>query len=285
MRASRLVGLICPLLVAGCVLATSLSETELVMLPASDSVSVSRAMAEINAGSPASLFVPGTYRSGGRMLPYRLLSPADSDAKATYPLVLVLHGSGALGTDNTSQLGAFARAWALPEMRAAYPAYVVVPQFDDRSSTYITDERDSLPASEGTDRLRLAAALVDQLIATRRVDRNRVYAVGFSIGGSAAWDLAAERPGFFAAIVPFAGVPPRRSLAPTISRTPTYIVHGTADTENPITADRAMFAKLSVASSSNVHFRQYVGLGHLVPPEFMTDTAWRSWMFAQHRGR
>src|SRR5262245_48666976 len=40
----------------------------------------------------------------GKVLPYRLLKPADYDAKQKYPLVLFLHGAGERGDDNEKQL-------------------------------------------------------------------------------------------------------------------------------------------------------------------------------------
>jgi fermentation-respiration switch protein FrsA (DUF1100 family) len=40
----------------------------------------------------------------GQSLPYRLLTPKNYDPAQTYPLVLLLHGAGERGTDNSAQL-------------------------------------------------------------------------------------------------------------------------------------------------------------------------------------
>ena len=52
------------------------------------------------------------------------------------PLIVVLHGSGAIGDDNRRQLGKLALSWAAPAIRAKFPAYILVPQFPERSANY-----------------------------------------------------------------------------------------------------------------------------------------------------
>jgi predicted peptidase len=56
-----------------------------------------------------------------------------------YPLVVVYHGSGAIGTDNNVQLGLLHKLFASPEIQSKYPAFVLAPQFPTRSSDYKTD--------------------------------------------------------------------------------------------------------------------------------------------------
>src|SRR6476661_8401423 len=64
-------------------------------------------------------------------MPYRLFRP---NAAGKLPLVMYLHGSGGLGTDNEQQLGLGnifgTRVWALPEHQKRFPCYVVAPQTD-----------------------------------------------------------------------------------------------------------------------------------------------------------
>jgi predicted peptidase len=88
-----------------------------------------RAVAALDAG----VFSAHHARSG---LPYRLLAPSSPAPAGGYPLVLVLHGSGAIGTDNGAQIGAFVKSWALPQAMADFPAYVVAPQFPARTADY-----------------------------------------------------------------------------------------------------------------------------------------------------
>ena len=72
---------------------------------------------------PASLadrFEAKTFTApDGVTLPYRLLPPPTPPPPGTrVPLVLVLHGSGEIGTDNRAQLTPLALAWARDEARA-----------------------------------------------------------------------------------------------------------------------------------------------------------------------
>ena len=197
---------------------------------------------------PVEPFTAGAFSgSNGTRLVYRLLAPEWPRAGRRYPLVLVLHGSGAIGTDNLAQLGPFARSWTSPGLRRRFPAYVLVPQFPARSAVYKTSGVDALPISRPQPSLETALELVDKLLDGYPIDRGRVYAIGFWMGGSAVWDALALRPELFAAAVPIAGVPPPRDEAPRIAKIPILIVHGTRDTENPIDPDRAMYTALRSA--------------------------------------
>src|ERR1700754_4600631 len=96
-------------------------------------------------------FEPFTFTgSNHTIIPYRLLRPLTThkDKTTKYPLVLILHSSGAIGTDNTSQLGILAKLWAQPAIRNKYPAYVVAPQFSRRSSNYQMDKSRNVLTSE-----------------------------------------------------------------------------------------------------------------------------------------
>lgn len=246
------------------------------------------APAATDAPPGADAFDPAAFASGefrapsGIVLPYRLLAPAHVAPGARYPLVLVLHGSGGIGNDNRGQLGAFSLAWALPAMRARYPAYVLVPQFPARSAAY-GPAAGGGQASRGTPALAAALALVDAIAARRPVDRTRIYATGFSMGGSAAWNAVLERPDLFAAAMPVAAVAPEPGLAPRLLGVPLYVLHGDADGENPIDADRTMVAAIGRLGGERVRLREYAGLGHRIPGDVFLGTWWRDWLFAQHR--
>ncbi len=210
-------------------------------------------------------------------LPYRLLTPP---GPGRHPLVVVLHGSGAIGTDNVSQLGAFARAWAEPAL-ADLDAYVVVPQAPTRSADYQPGD-DGLMASRPGLSLPTILALVENLATRLPVDRGRIYVVGFSMGGSAALQALLMKPELFAAAVAFAPVPPPRDQAAKLAGVPMMLVHGTADTENPYASDKAWAEALAKAGG---HSRMivYDAMDHRVPPDMIAARDWRDWLFAQRR--
>ena len=228
-------------------------------------------------------FAAGTFTArDGTTLPYRLLSPTQIEPGRRYPLVVQFHGSGAIGTDNRAQIERdfAARAWAIPAIRARHPAFVLVPQVPVRSANY---DPATPRIAIATPALSAALELVDAVIEQQPVDRTRIYASGFSMGGSATWLSLLARPNLFAAAVPISGIAPDRARAGELKHMPMLVLHGDADTENPIDSDREMVAAIRAAGGRRVRLRSYVGLQHLPPGDLVPGDWWRDWLFAQHR--
>ena len=239
-----------------------------------------------NARTPAfeaaadALFEPRTFLSrDGAELPYRLMAPSPSSLARSYPLVVFLHGSGAMGSDNAKQIGPVARAWAEPALRERFAAYVLVPQVAVRSADYHAGS-DGLPASVPGASLDAVLALIDEVAADPAIDPRRIYLVGFSMGASAALDALVERPRRFAAVVAFAPVPPERGLAADIADVPMWLVHGSADEENPYAADRA-WVRAVARSGGRPVFVTIDGMAHEFPQQMLLRSDWREWLFAQ----
>ena len=252
------------------------------MLPPADSAEAAATIAEVEA-LPADLFEAATFTgSDGTALPYRLLSPPAVASGERIPLVVVFHGAGEIGTDNLRQMDRFPKTWARPEIRERFPAFVVAPQMPERSALYSgpaeTPGRFSRPGPP----LATALELLDHLIARLPVDTTRVYAVGFSMGSSTTWNALALRPDLFAAAVPIAGVP-NPAQADVVAQTPVWVVHGTADTANPIGPDRTMVGLLRRRPEAEVRFWPVDGLWHAVPPRLLAGTELMEWLFAHRR--
>ncbi|MBR7800793.1 dienelactone hydrolase family protein [Undibacterium fentianense] len=234
------------------------------------------------ANISADQFESGLFTSSrGTQLAYRVLCPSKPIAGQQYPLVVQLHGSGEIGTNNLAQLDRLAKSWAMPDIRARYPAYVLIPQFPIRSANYG-------PASP-TQHAVASAALEDarELIADFRskhaVDASRIYATGFSMGGSATWLLPKLSPNTFAAIVPIAGIAPPDSDATSYFDLPILAMHGNADNENPITADKRFITTITQLGGQKATLREYQGLIHLPPADVYPGYWWRDWLFKQRR--
>lgn len=215
-------------------------------------------------------------------LRYRLLTPASSSSPARYPLVVMLHGSGAIGKDNEKQLSWLARSWAHPVIRSQFPAYVLVPQAPARSADYDKSAIDNELYSKPGMPLNAMLELIEQTIKRYPVDTRRVYVIGFSMGGSATWNALIIRPSLFAAAIPIAGIAPERYHAKQIASIPIMIVHGNADIENPIASDRAMFMALKTQPANKTRFIEYEKLDHRIPPEMIFSIGWREWLFTQN---
>ena len=249
-------------------------------------VEIVRGMAPLEraavAGTSVDDFVAASFTAtDGTVLRYRLLAPATPEPGRRYPLVVQFHGSGGIGTDNLAQLENAARAWALPAIRARYPAFVLVPQFPVRSADY--DDPASPRVAHAAPQLRAALELVDAVAARQPVDRDRIYATGFSMGGSTTWLALLERPGLFAAAMPVSAIAPDRGRAAGLAGVPLLVLHGDADGENPIDSDREMVAAIRAAGGRRVRMREYAGLAHRPPAELVPGEWWRDWLFARHR--
>jgi predicted peptidase len=218
-----------------------------------------------------SRFEARSFRSqSGIILPYRIATPSPSSPR---PLVLVLHGSGAIGSDNRRQLGPFAAAWVQLQDDPRSAPIILVPQVSERSAEYMLC--DGLPCASRPGRsLEALLQLMDSFATSDAVDRRRIYVVGFSMGGSAALQLALARPQLIAGMVVFAPVPPPKDRASELARLPLLVVHGSSDTENPFNAMRDWMDHLK-ASGGTAKFSVRKGMQHQVPDDMLVSKAWR----------
>lgn len=162
---------------------------------------------------------------------YRVVLPKEWDGKSPRPLLLYLHGYGQSSGDITGDAG-------LVEAVTELGAILVVPDGLNHAWSHV-----GAPRHERDD-LAFLHAVVDDAKRRWAVDTAKVYAAGFSIGGSMVWDLACHRPQGFAAFLPVSGafwLPyPDRCEGPVTLRH----VHGITDTTVPM-AGRTLFGKFT----------------------------------------
>ncbi|MES2177941.1 MAG: dienelactone hydrolase family protein [Gemmatimonadota bacterium] len=219
------------------------------------------------------------------VMPYRLFRPK---ASGRLPLVMFLHGSGGQGTDNVKQMGLGnifgTRLWALPELQASFPCYVVVPQTDRGWVRYGPpapgDSIARVVPGLG-DGARVALDIVDQLIKEFPVDNRRIYLTGQSMGGAGVWNMTAHRPGFFAAAVACCGSASLDDAAASLA-TPLWNFHGEADQTVPVSVSRTRLAALRKAGGHPLS-TEYAGVGHNAWEWAYTEPALARWVFSQHR--
>ena len=222
---------------------------------------------------------------GDWTMPYRLFRPS---ATGRLPLVLFLHGSGGLGTDNQKQLGLGnifgTRLWALPENQKTFPCYVVAPQTDRGWMHY----GDPAPGDSVArvipglgDGARLALQIVDALRKEFPIDDRRIYVTGQSMGGGGAWHLTAQRPNFFAAAVTCCGSASQDAPRASAS-TPVWNFHGDADATVPISVSRNRIAALRQAGAHAIA-TEYAGVGHNSWEWAYTEPELVKWLFSKRR--
>lgn len=107
---------------------------------------------------------------------------------ARYPLLIFLHGKGEYGDGNKLNLYKNGIIPQLIHEGMDLPFVVVSPQIDSgRWDTDFVDE------------------FIDHIIKSYRIDENRIYMTGNSLGGVGTWEYAGDFPKRLAAIVPISG--------------------------------------------------------------------------------
>ncbi|MDP2335580.1 MAG: prolyl oligopeptidase family serine peptidase [Bacteroidota bacterium] len=109
----------------------------------------------------------------------------------------------------------------------------------------------------------------DEVSAKLRVDGNRIYLIGMSMGGFGTWALANRMPDRFAAISPMCGGADVK-WADQLSKIPTWVFHGTADRQIPISRSEVMVKALEKINP-NVIFTRLVKQGHDISKQFNND--------------
>ncbi|MGF1925556.1 MAG: prolyl oligopeptidase family serine peptidase, partial [Bacteroidia bacterium] len=221
-----------------------------------DSVSTRLRIANIKA-IDHTVFETGSFIGKGTpTINYRLLKPELKNTKK-HPLIIVFHGSGAVGKDNLAQLGILAKLWAMPEIKSKYPAYILAPQFPTRSSNYVEDKQRGVLTSVPQPCLETALQLIDSLKTSLNIDVTRIYALGFSMGGSSVTNVLSARPDLFAAGVSISGIP-QFDKVKTLSNIPLWLMHGNLDTENPFASDAQFYKE----AGSKTRFWEIDGKAH-----------------------
>ena len=219
---------------------------------------------------------------------YRLYVPPDYDASRRYPLLVYLHGSGALGDDNRRQIGP-ELAGLHRRLQANEPVFVLAPQCPAvdkwvtgaRTAPFLNFSQNERPEA---DALKLVALLLDELEQKYALDRDRIYVTGHSSGAAGTWDIVSRRGlDRFAAAVPVTGVGDP-SRAPAIAKLPIWVFHGAKDEISPVKNARDMVAALR-AQGSAVRYTEYADVGHDTLNRAYAERELVPWLLAQRRER
>jgi poly(3-hydroxybutyrate) depolymerase len=259
-------------------------------------------------------FMSLTHTYKGITLPYRLYLPQNYSPFKKYPLLLSLHGAGENGTDNSKPLTStfLATYWAEKNIQKKHPCLVVVPQLPNGMFWY----QWMFGQNENGNYLEAANNIIDALIKQySSIDQDRLYAIGFSMGGVACWQLASHYPKRFAAIVPISGTNLDQSVETESQTTPTWIFSGRMDDIFPALIYYNFVTKMinlgqavvfpqcrfgvysateclsTAALLDNIDrgatfiFSEYDGLGHsnTVTEVAYQDSLLSRWLFKQHK--
>lgn len=132
----------------------------------------------------------------------------NEEAEGPLPLVVFFHGGGQ-GNDiyTPIRFSNGGTVWANPENQEKYPTHVLAP----RNAT-----------TEAS--MHKVKAVIDQMIADGKVDKNRIYITGFSMGGGSTWTFLRTYPELAAAAAPLcpAGGPQSVENAKKVANLPLW---------------------------------------------------------------
>ncbi len=219
----------------------------------------------IPARADESGFLNRVHRGAdGKDAKYVLFVPHDYKGDRPYPLILFLHGAGEWGTDGQKQV-TVGLGPAVRKREKTFPFLVVFPQSQKKTWPIDVNDRDQLRDilatwSEQDAEGKRALAMLAEVEKEFRVDPERVYLTGLSMGGFGTWSLAASHPDRWAAIVPICGGGDPRA-ADKIKQLPCWCFHGDADTAVPVDRSRQMIKALWDAGA-HPNYTEYPGVGH-----------------------
>jgi pimeloyl-ACP methyl ester carboxylesterase len=187
------------------------------------------------------------------------------DSLKKFPLVLFLHGSGERGNDLEK-----VKVNGIPKLVAAgrkFPFILVSPQAHPNEGW------------ESRDLMRLMQSLQKKY----RIDEDRLYLTGLSMGGYGSWDMAIKYPGLFAAVVPVCGGGDSSKVW-LMRNTPTWVFHGAKDDVVPLKASQEMVDALRQHNPS-VKFTVYPDARHDSWIEAYNTDSLYTWMLRQKKFR
>jgi predicted esterase len=208
------------------------------------------------------------YRKHAGLVDTRYLTyvPPDyeKDPNRKWPLLVFLHGSGERGDDLER-----VKVHGPPKLVAqgrTLPFIVISPQ--------CPNGRWWLPAE--------LLYMIDQVSAKYRVDQDRVYLTGLSMGGFGTWTTAMEAPERFAAIAPICGGGDVRDVE-RLKGIPTWVFHGGKDPVVPLARSDEMVKALK-AKGGTVGLTVYPDAGHDSWTATYENEAFYQWLLANRRG-
>jgi predicted peptidase len=184
-----------------------------------------------------------------------------------WPLVLFLHGAGERG-DNLDLVKQFGPP-SLVAKGKQFPFILISPQ---------------CPKEAWWDPVVLGR-LLDTIENKLKVDADRIYVTGLSMGGFGTWDLARSTPHRFAAIAPVCGGGDAGMLwiFPGMKDLPVWAFHGEKDKAVPLKRSEEMIDAVKAIGNEEAKLTVYPGVGHNSWLKAYEDPELYAWLLRHKR--
>lgn len=198
------------------------------------------------------------------------LPPGLEKGDRRWPLLLWLHGRSLRG-DDLGRLERYGPPLLLSRGRSL-PFVVVAPQ---------------LPAGGRWADLDPVAEIVEEVAERYPVDRDRIYLMGYSMGGGGAYRMAFSHADRFAAMIGIAGHTPPATPenVRAVASVPFLAIHGADDVRVPLAPAKRMAAALAATGAPFFEFRVTPGANHARLERLTRDDALYEWLLAHRRPR
>jgi len=202
-------------------------------------------------------------------LPFALYGAKELDAGKKYPLILALHGKSP-NDENGKQVGGWMKSFTTATHYAKNPCIIVAPlayqPFGITGSAW--------SAKPGTE----ALALVKELLKSLPIDKDRVYCIGYSMGGFGTCDLINTDPRLFAAGIAVAGCTGPET-ADTFKKVPLWLFHAADDANVKVDYSRALAEALK--RDKECKYTEYPTGGHGIVGKVFEDEDLHTWLFSK----
>ena len=226
-------------------------------------------------------FAYSGLRYGDRVFRYRLFEPPHREPGTNYPLVVWLHGKGESGEDNEAHIRWLRPFFFRTKLLQKHPAYVLAVQcsLDDWNWA------PSLPNSTAEppeDMAKICKLIADKTMQDYPIDKERVYLLGISSGGTGAWKMGARFPELFACVIPLSSGGGNNEAISRLTSVPVWAFNNLHDDMQPIDGAQES-VKLLNEAGGNAHFTPLEATGHISRPFEEPELEVGDWMFAKRK--
>jgi dienelactone hydrolase len=206
------------------------------------------------------------FAEAGEIMPYGLFVPARYDGQRPLPLIVALHGMGGneevmLGGENSLMIKlAVERGYIV----ASPLGYRRDGGYGRRDEELVDPQRERAARLSEQDVMNVLELVRQEY----RVDTNRIYLMGHSMGGGGTWRLGAKYPELWAALAPIAAG--ARGFGTTnlvpMRQLPVLVCHGDADPIAPVASARALVSAMKALGMTCEYFEKPGGTHAMVVP-------------------